>query len=346
MFYKISIIITTHNRTDLLQNCLESLANQSIDKSQYEIVLVDNYSTDNGEGTSILCSKIIRKYPLLNLKIIYQKKNGGMTYSRHLAIENSSGNIIVCADDDYIADCNLLESVLECFLDKTVGAVSGKLIPMYDVPPPNWIKDITTFLPNIGYYITDFTVIDFGNKKKDIKWQYMFWSNWAIRRDVFDKLNGFGPDGFSGDYIFYNGSGEHFLNKEISKNGYRTIYSPGMSAWHQVSSYRFTKKYFKARYFHYGIVNSFERINTKERVDTLKENFFYLLSLNYMMLRDLIKMPFFLKFRMFWVIIAYIQHQRLAKKNSFFLNYCKIKNFKKFDFSNLIPIKSDRPGLW
>jgi DNA topoisomerase-1 len=149
-----------------------------------------------------------------------------------------------------------------------------------------------------------------------------------------------------GDYIFYNGSGEHFLNKEISKNGYRTIYSPSMSAWHQISSYRFTKKYFKARYFHYGIVNSFERINTKERIDTLKENFFYLLSLNYMMLRDLIKMPFFLKFRMFWVIIAYIQHQRLAKKNSFFLNYCKIKNFKKFDFSNLIPIKSDRPGLW
>ena len=76
MFYKISIIITTHNRTDLLQNCLESLANQSIDKSQYEIVLVDNYSTDNGEGTSILCSKI-KKISVTQFKNYLSKKKWG-----------------------------------------------------------------------------------------------------------------------------------------------------------------------------------------------------------------------------------------------------------------------------
>ena len=49
MIYKISIIITTHNRSELLEYCLESLANQSIDKSEYEIILVDNYSKDNGK---------------------------------------------------------------------------------------------------------------------------------------------------------------------------------------------------------------------------------------------------------------------------------------------------------
>jgi GT2 family glycosyltransferase len=347
MSYKISVIITTHTRPDLVKNCLESLANQSLNKSEYEIILVDNYSFDSGKSSGILCKQILARYPSINLKVIYQKKMGGMTYSRHLAIENSNGNIIVCADDDYEANCNLLESVLDCFLDKTVGAVCGKLLPMYEAPPPSWIRKITTFLPdNTGYYITDFSIIDLGNEKKDVSWQYMFWSNWAIRKDVFNKLNGFGPDGFSGDYIFYNGTGEHFINKEINKYGYRTIYSPGMSAWHRILSYRFTKKYFKARYFHYGIVNSFEKINTKGRIDTLKEKLFYLLSLNYQMLRDLIKMPFFLKFRMVWVIYAYIKHQRLAKHNSFFLKYCKMKEYKKFDFSNLIPIKNDKFGLW
>jgi glycosyltransferase involved in cell wall biosynthesis len=343
---KISVIITTHNRAKLLEYCLESLANQSISKSQYEIILVDNYSTDNGKSTSILSSNIIKKYPSINLNTIYQQKIGGMTYSRHLAIENSNGNIIVCADDDYVADYDLLKSVIECFKDKTVGAICGKLLPMYESTPPSWIKKITTFLPNEEYYITDFSVIDLGNKKKDVGWQYMFWSNWAIRKDIFDKMNGFGPDGFSGDYIFYNGSGEHFLNKELSKYGYRTVYTPGMSAWHNVLSYRFTQKYFEARYFHYGIVNSFERINAKERIDTFKEKFFYLLSLNFQMLKDLIKMPLFLKFRMFWVILGYIKHQRLAKINSFFLNYCKIKNYKKFDFSSLTPIQNKKPGLW
>jgi len=343
---KISVIITTHNRPKLLEDCLESLANQNINKSQYEIILVDNYSKDNGKSTDILSNKIIKKYPSLNLITIYQKDIGGMTHSRHLAIEKANGDIIVCADDDYVASCGLLESVKVCFSDKTVGAVCGRLIPIYEVPPPSWIRKITTFLPNGGYYITDFSVIDIGNKKQDISWPYMFWSNWSIRKDLFDKMNGFGPDGFSGDYIFYNGNGEHFLNKEISKYGYRTIYSPEMTAWHHVLSYRFTKKYFEARYFHYGIVNSFEKINAKKNVDTLKEKLIYLLSINFQMLRDLIKMPYFLKFRMFWVVKGYLNHQKLAKENSSFLNYCKIKNYKKYNFSNLLPIKNKKPGLW
>ena len=346
MIDKISVIITTHNRSELLEHCLESLANQSVDKSRYEIILVDNYSKDNGKSTNILSNKILKKYPSLDLITIYQKKIGGMTHSRHLAIEKSKGNIIVCADDDYVANCKLLESVLDCFLDKTVGAACGKLLPMYDSPPPNWIRKITTFLPDGGYYITDFSIIDLGNNKKDIRWEYMFWSNWAIRKDIFEKLNGFGPDGFSGDYIFYNGTGEHFLNKELSEKGYKTIYSPGMSVWHNVLSYRFTKKYFQARYFHYGIVNSYEKINVKNRTDNLKEKLHYLLSMNFQMLRDLIKMPYFLKFRMLWVMIAYLKHQKLAKENNFFLEYCQIKNYKKYDFSNLIPIKNDKPGMW
>lgn len=346
MSYKISVIITTHNRRELLKNCLESLANQSLNKSEYEIILVDNYSSDNSEGTRSLCAEFLNKYPSINLKIIYQKKIGGMTYSRHLAIENSKGNIIVCGDDDYVANSNLLNSVIECFQDKTVGAICGKLLPMYERPPPSWLKKITTFMPDNGYYITDFTIIDLGNKKKDVDWQYMFWSNWAIRRDLFDKMNGFGPDGFSGDYIFYNGTGEHFLNKEISKYGYRTVYSPGMLAWHNILNYRFTKNYFKARYFHYGLVNSFDRINKKGRVDTFKESFFYLTSLILQMLNDLIKMPFFLKLRMLWVILAYSKHQNLARSNIYLLKYCKMKNYKKFDFSSLEPIKNKKPGLW
>ena len=145
---------------------LRKSANQSIDKSEYEIILVDNYSKDNGKSTEILSNKILKKYPSLNLNTIYQKNIGGMTHSRHLAIEKSNGNIIVCADDDYVANCKLLESVQDSFSDKTVGAVCGRLIPMYDSPPPKWIRKITTFLPDGGYYITDFSIIDLGNEKK------------------------------------------------------------------------------------------------------------------------------------------------------------------------------------
>jgi len=43
----ISVIVTTYNRSDLLSGCLESLVNQTLDKTQYEVIVVDNNSTDN-----------------------------------------------------------------------------------------------------------------------------------------------------------------------------------------------------------------------------------------------------------------------------------------------------------
>ena len=344
--YKISVILSTHNRSELLLKCLESLANQSIDNSLYEIVLVDNYSNDNGNSTKKIYQKILDRYPLLNIKLILEKVIGGMTLSRHVAINNSNGEIIVCADDDYIAETGLLESALDCFSDKSIHAACGSLRPLYKSPPPKWINSLTTLMPDGGYYITDFTVIDHGDKSKDIEWQYMFWSNWAVRREIYEKLNGFGPDGFSGEFVFYNGTGEHFMNEEIARRGYRMVYCSGMSAFHHVSDYRYTKKYFQARYFHYGIVRSFEKINSKKNVDSAKEVFSFLLSFTYQMIRDLFKMPFILKFRMIWLMLGYLEHQQKVKKNEFLLNFCKLDNYKDFNFSKLIPFKNKRPNLW
>ena len=268
-----------------------------------------------------------------------------MTLPRHVAINNSNGEIIVCADDDYTADHYLLAEVLRCFEDKSIHAICGKLIPNYESSPPKWVNAITTNLNESEYYITDFSVIDLGNQNKEIDWMYMFWSNWAIRRKIYEKLNGFGPDGFSGEFIFYNGTGEHFLNKEMSRRGYKMVYCSKMSANHYVANYRFTKKYFKARYFLYGIQDSFERVNEK-KVDTYSENLFYILAKIRQLLNDLNKMPFFLKLRMIWVILGYLEHQKKVKQNDFLFNFCKIENFKNFDFSSLIPIKNKRPGLW
>lgn len=344
--FKISVIVSTHNRPDLLIGCLESLAKQSLDKNLYELIVVDNYTNDNGFSTKEVCKKIAEKYPLLNIVVLYEKIIGGMTLPRHLAINNSKGEIIICGDDDYIADYRLLESALHCFSDQTIDAICGKLSPIYESAPPKWIKSITTNLPDGGYYITDFSVIDLGDKTKQIEWMYMFWSNWAIRRNVYEKLNGFGPDGFAGDFLFYNGTGEHFINKEMSRRGYKMVYCSGMSANHYVAKYRFTKSYFKERYFLYGIQDSFERVNEKKRLDTLPEKIYYLLSKIRQIPNDLFKMPFFLKFRMFWVITGYLSHQKKVKQNNFLLEFCKLENYKFFDFSNLIPIKNKRSGLW
>lgn len=93
----LSIIVPIYNVEKYLDKCIQSLINQKLDFT-YEIVLVNDGSTDNSE-------KIIKKY-LNKSNIIYiNKKNGGLSDARNIGIENAKGEYIGFVDsDDYISD--------------------------------------------------------------------------------------------------------------------------------------------------------------------------------------------------------------------------------------------------
>jgi len=87
----ISIVIPTYNHAHYLERCLKSIANQTI--KNYEIILIDNHSTDNTK-------KIINKFKNLPIKYLLIKNEGIYAKSRNLGIKNSSGNIIAFLDSD------------------------------------------------------------------------------------------------------------------------------------------------------------------------------------------------------------------------------------------------------
>lgn len=93
----VSIIITNFNYSEFLIECLESCLNQNFKKNNYEIILVDDCSTDNSIN-------LIKKFSnIKNLKIIFNKKNLGVAESANIAILRSDGKFIVRVDsDDYI----------------------------------------------------------------------------------------------------------------------------------------------------------------------------------------------------------------------------------------------------
>ena len=106
-----SIIITNHNYGKFLDFCIKSCLNQSFDKKKYEIVIVDDNSSDNSD-------KILNKYSnYKNIKIIKNKKNLGVAKSSNIGIENSRGDFVVRVDsDDYISNDFL--KILYLFLIK------------------------------------------------------------------------------------------------------------------------------------------------------------------------------------------------------------------------------------
>ena len=119
---KISVIIPTFNRLDLLKRAIESVLNQSI--KPYDIIVVDDGSTD---GTSDM---IQQKYK--SIKLI-QQKNSGVSAARNNGIKNAQGDWIALLDSDDEWKKNKLEEQVNKLTDN----------PKYDFCHTNeiWIRN-------------------------------------------------------------------------------------------------------------------------------------------------------------------------------------------------------------
>ncbi|BAO77198.1 glycosyltransferase [Winogradskyella sp. PG-2] len=104
---RLSIIIPVYNVVKFLPRCLDSILEQDIASDDYEILIIDDGSTDNSFDIANAYSK---KYA--NLKV-HSKKNGGVGTARNLGVSYSKGNYIYFIDpDDYLAK-DVLKTLLE-----------------------------------------------------------------------------------------------------------------------------------------------------------------------------------------------------------------------------------------
>lgn len=96
-----SIIICSHNNAQYLGRAIRSCLKQSLDKSKYEIIVVDDASTDN--SVSVLESFKDKIVPIV------LEKNVGVAEASNIGIRNALGRFIIRVDsDDYINEHTLL----------------------------------------------------------------------------------------------------------------------------------------------------------------------------------------------------------------------------------------------
>ena len=98
---KYSILVCAYNAEKYLKQCLDSLVHQTINKKEYEIILINDGSTDKTK-------EIASSYK--NIKIINQK-NKGLSESRNVALKHSSGTWILFVDADDLISTKLLEII-------------------------------------------------------------------------------------------------------------------------------------------------------------------------------------------------------------------------------------------
>lgn len=124
----VSIVVPTYNAEKLLTECITSLFNQTYPKECYEIIVVDDGSTDKTNET---INELTQSSPCA-LQYFYQK-NKGPAAARNTGIKNAKGEIVAFTDVDCLADKDWLKNLRSCFTNDIDG-VAGKVIPLGNTP--------------------------------------------------------------------------------------------------------------------------------------------------------------------------------------------------------------------
>lgn len=238
---RIAAIVCTYNRGDMLRNCLQGLATQSLPLDGYEVVVVDNNSTDHTfEVTADFCMN----YP--NFVAVGEGRQG-LSAARNKGLATASAPLVAFVDDDAIAGPDWLERLASRFdeLDKDVVMVGGDVDPVWGAEPPPWLsKDMMRAL-SAG--------LDWSNEARfvDGRDEWLFEGASGYRAQPLIDLGGF-PEGLGriGDILL---SGEAALHFRLAEQGCRFFYDPGIRVRHHIHADRLTKAWLRRRYFWQGV---------------------------------------------------------------------------------------------
>ena len=163
MFF--SVIIPTYNRKPILEKCLRSLENQQLvdDKvSNYEVILVDDGSTDN---TIEWLEENAAEFPHLRLFI---QSHLGPAAARNLGIEKAQGDTIIFIDSDLVVTETFIQSHANALITGEKELGNEKLFTYGAVINTCNFDDPTSE----SYKITDFSAAYFatGNVAISRKW--------------------------------------------------------------------------------------------------------------------------------------------------------------------------------
>ncbi|VEU83285.1 glycosyltransferase family 2 protein [Acholeplasma hippikon] len=194
----ISYIIVNYNTYTYTSECVNSIINNKSNEYNYEIIIVDNGSTDNSY-------ELLRQEFRLNCSVQFIKSNQNIGFGRanNLAVENSNGEILIFTN----SDTNLLNTDVRLVVEKfrrikNVGQLGVKIlntdlsIQTIGFKKPSLIND---FKLNFLFWNFNFVKkIRFKSRKNKglIKVDWVSGAFFIMYKHVFIKIGGFDPNIF------------------------------------------------------------------------------------------------------------------------------------------------------
>jgi glycosyltransferase involved in cell wall biosynthesis len=233
---RISIVIATRNRSAILRETLESILHPgSIREKDWEVVVVDNGSTDR---TPAVCSEFQERWPG-HFRCFVEMKAGGSN-AKNLGISKAQGEILAFTDDDVRCAPDYPQKIREVFAQHSPDAVQGRVLLDCEGGRPPWISDaVARFMSQR----------DYGDHV--LPWNdNLSGTNMIVRAEVFRRVGGFSPQLGTGTAVGFAEDSE--VSMRIRRAGFRLIYAPEILVWHRLPAERLTRTFLRRRFFNCG----------------------------------------------------------------------------------------------
>jgi len=193
----ISVVICTYNRQKFIGACLECLSKQTMASNEWEVIVVDNASTDQ---TASIVQEFLAAHPLLPFRYVHEASKG-LSFARNRGIAEARADIVTFIDDDAEAVPHFVATILSFMQQHPEAAgVGGRVIPKYsEKPEPKWMNKF------LNGYIGK---VDHGGAPRLFtgKMKYPIGCNMTYRKNLMLQAGGFNNQlSFRGDdkHIFY-----------------------------------------------------------------------------------------------------------------------------------------------
>ncbi len=179
----ISIIVPFYNAEKYIRGSIESLLSQEFPTDDYEIIFIDNNSTDSS-------SEIVKRYP--RIKLVSESRQSPYS-ARNTGVKESVGRIVAFTDPDCNAFPDWLAEIERAMADPAVSVVLGQ----------NLMGNDSLLLSMIQDYENEKEKYTFSSGDGRIYSAHT--NNMAVRRELFDDLGLFVERDRGADVIFVNG---------------------------------------------------------------------------------------------------------------------------------------------
>ncbi|MCC6975786.1 MAG: glycosyltransferase [Anaerolineae bacterium] len=167
----VSVVIPIYNRADFVALCLPPLLKQTYPLDRYEIILVDDGSTDD----TVMRARDLTRDWAGEFRLI-QKPNGGPASARNAGYQAAQGELIAFLDSDCVAPPNWIEALVKPFTESQTAGVGA---PVVAGDATSWVA---RYLDVMDFY---------RHRVRGGRVDYLVTGNVAFRRDALDQIGGF-----------------------------------------------------------------------------------------------------------------------------------------------------------